>query len=65
MMHGLWVRGLRVRARKRLTVWRGHLQNRKDQKFRLAVGSFIEEYNNSVEIITCATPHPRARKIPG
>lgn len=25
---------------------------RKDQKFRLAVGSFIEEYNNKVEIIT-------------
>ncbi len=28
------------------------LQNRRDQKFRLAVGSFLEDYNNKVEIIT-------------
>ncbi|KAK9803873.1 hypothetical protein WJX72_001200 [[Myrmecia] bisecta] len=26
--------------------------NRRDQKFRLAVGSFLEDYNNKVEIIT-------------
>jgi len=29
------------------------MQNRRDKKFRLAVGSFIEELNNRVEIITC------------
>lgn len=34
------------------------LQNRKDQKFRLAVGSFIEDYDNSVEIITRGLPCP-------
>lgn len=28
------------------------LQNRSDKKFRLAVGSFKEEYSNHVEIIT-------------
>ena len=30
------------------------VQNRRDKKFRLAVGSFIEEYENYVEIITRA-----------
>ncbi len=34
-------------------------QNRKYHKFRLAVGSFIEEYANYVEIITCAMPIAR------
>lgn len=28
------------------------LQNRRDKKFRLAVGSFIEKFDNNVEIIT-------------
>lgn len=28
------------------------MQNRSDKKFRLAVGSFKEEYSNHVEIIT-------------
>lgn len=32
------------------------VQNRRDKKFRLAVGSFIEEYENYVEIITRAPP---------
>jgi len=32
------------------------MQNRRDKKFRLAVGSFIEELNNRVEIITCKHP---------
>ena len=27
-------------------------QERKDKKFRLALGSFLEEYNNRVEIVT-------------
>ena len=31
-------------------------QNRPEQRFRLAVGSFIEEYNNRIEIITCKHP---------
>jgi hypothetical protein len=30
----------------------GLVQCRGDQKFRLAVGSFLEEYNNKVQIIT-------------
>lgn len=36
------------------------LQNRQEHRFRLAVGSFIEEYQNRIEIITCASPaaHP-------
>ncbi len=41
----------------------GALQNRPEHRFRLAVGSFIEEYQNRIEIITCARdstsrPHP-------
>jgi uncharacterized short protein YbdD (DUF466 family) len=32
------------------------LQNRRDKKFRLAVGSFIEDYDNYVDIITCKAP---------
>lgn len=30
-----------------------HSQNRQEHRFRLAVGSFIEEYQNRIEIITC------------
>ena len=33
-------------------------QNRRDKRFRLAVGSFLEERNNHVEIITCASLLP-------
>ena len=36
-------------------------QERKDKKFRLALGSFIEEYNNKVEIVT-VRPCRRRRK---
>lgn len=38
-----------------VTAWCRCVQNRRDKKFRLAVGSFIEEYENQVEIITCMT----------
>lgn len=36
-----------------VTQLRLFVQNRADKKFRLAVGSFKEEYSNQVEIITC------------
>ena len=32
------------------------VQNRDKNRFRLAVGSFIEDHNNYVEIIECACP---------
>ena len=34
------------------------VQNRRDSRFRLAVGSFIESYNNYMEIITRRLPVP-------
>lgn len=40
-------------------------QERPDKKFRLAVGSFVEEYNNKVDIITArGPPDPRAHCPP-
>ena len=44
-----------------MTQGSGALQNRRDKRFRLAVGSFVEDspLNNYVEIITCAGPHAR------
>lgn len=35
------------------------MQNQKEHRFRLAVGSFIEEYENRIEIITRASPAAR------
>ena len=32
------------------------VQERRDSKFRLALGSFLEEFNNRVEIVTVRTP---------
>ena len=46
---------LRDRHRRYCAQAGGHAaQNRRDKKFRLAVASFNEEYNNYVEIITRA-----------
>jgi WD40 repeat protein len=39
------------------------LQCRKDQKFRLALGSFIEDYNNKVQILTVRSPSPSAPSL--
>jgi hypothetical protein len=35
-------------------------QERTDRRFRLAVGSFLEEYNNRVDIITARAPRRSA-----
>jgi hypothetical protein len=54
MVMGMWVRvGRYVRE-----------QCRRDQKFRLALGSFLEEYNNKVQIVTvppASPPHVSSR----
>jgi hypothetical protein len=34
------------------------VQCRRDQKFRLALGSFLEEYNNTVQIVTVRSTSP-------
>ena len=39
---------------ERDSVFMGWVQNRDKNRFRLAVGSFIEDHNNYVEIIECA-----------
>lgn len=39
------------------------MQERRDSKFRLALGSFLEEFNNRVEIVTVRAP-ARTRSAP-
>ena len=59
---GLLTNGATICAVPLLSSWRNltsciSKQNRRDKKFRLAVGSFLEERNNHVEVITRACSH--------